>query len=298
MSAFKPMLAATAKTIEEVPRPCLVSPKLDGIRVIITEAGPVTRKLKAVPNTKAFAYLNRPELLGLDGEIVWGAPNASDVMSATQTGTMTINGPDPSQGMTFFVFDDVTDPELPFGLRLNAARNRIADLGPEFSRVVFLEHTLVEQVSELIDIEEAYVSCGYEGMMARDPFGRYKYGRSTLNEGILVKVKRFVDAEATIVGFKELMHNENEAQRDNLGRTKRSTHAEGLVAGGVLGSFVCTAEGFEQEFDCGSGLNAAQKAEFWNRRDELNGATITFKYMPYGVKDKPRHPVFKGLRHD
>lgn len=302
---FAPLLSATAKSLEELPRPCLVSPKLDGIRVVIhPELGPVTRKLKPVPNAKVREYLNRPELVGLDGEVIWGPANAPDVMRRTTTGTMTKDGPDLHENgaFTFYVFDDFRRPDQSFEIRFERARQRIESLRKEDPTRYFLvqtvDHTCVEQLSELIDIESAFVASGYEGMMVRGLHGRYKYGRATNNEGILYKVKRFEDAEAIIVDFEELQHNHNEAQRDNLGRTKRSSAAEGKVAGDTLGALVCRAEGFEETFNVGSGFDAATKDDIWRRRDELRGATITFKYMPHGVKDRPRHAVFKGFRRD
>ena len=43
------------------------------------------------------------------------------------------------------------------------------------------------------------------------PNAPYKQGRSTVREGYLLKVKTFLDDEATVVRFEERMHNGNEA---------------------------------------------------------------------------------------
>ncbi len=45
--------------------------------------------------------------------------------------------------------------------------------------------------------------------------------------------------EAVIVGYTEKMHNANEAKKDNLGRTERSSCKEGLVPTGTLGALIC-----------------------------------------------------------
>lgn len=60
--------------------PLLASPKLDGMRVSITERGPVTRGLRSLPNERLREYLSRPALVGLDGELVFGDPVAPDVV--------------------------------------------------------------------------------------------------------------------------------------------------------------------------------------------------------------------------
>jgi len=43
-------------------------------------------------------------------------------------------------------------------------------------------------------------------------------------------------------------------------------------------------------------MTAAILLEFWGARDELIGKLKKYKFMPHGVKDAPRHPVFVGFR--
>ena len=65
---------------------------------------------------------------------------------------------------------------------------------------------------ELAAYESKITDLGYEGLIIRDPFAPYKFGRSTVREGFLLKVKRFVDSEAVVIGIEEEMYNGNEAQ--------------------------------------------------------------------------------------
>jgi len=51
-------------------------------------------------------------------------------------------------------------------------------------------------------------------------------------------------------------------------------------------------------FKVGSGFTDEQRNEVWVNASKYIGATITFKYFPHGVKDKPRSPIFKGFRVD
>lgn len=129
--------------------------------------------------------------------------------------------------------------------------------------------------------------------MTRDPGSRYKYGRSTAKEQILLKVKRFEDSECVIIGVQEEMHNGNVAGRDELGRTKRSSSKDGKVGKGTMGALVVRDLKTSVEFNIGTGFTAAQRAEDWESRI---GSTIVYKFFPVGVVDRPRHPVYKGPR--
>jgi DNA ligase-1 len=137
-----------------------------------------------------------------------------------------------------------------------------------------------------------------EGVILRDPAGLYKFGRSG-KTGPLLKVKRFIDFEAEVVGVYEEMHNANEAKTNELGRTERSTAKAGLVGKGTLGGLVLRAlngpaEGVE--FRCGTGFDADARKVLWKHRERLTGKTAKIKSFPIGVKDKPRHPVWLGWR--
>ena len=131
----------------------------------------------------------------------------------------------------------------------------------------------------------------------RDPNGLYKQGRSTLKQGWLLKVKRFLDAEAVVVGLVEKMHNNNEATLDERGYTKRSSHKENKVLANTLGALTVYSGEFG-EFDIGTGLDDNLRQLIWNNKGDYVGKLVKFKYFPIGIKDKPRLPVFLGFRHE
>jgi DNA ligase-1 len=156
---------------------------------------------------------------------------------------------------------------------------------------------VITSLEALLQYEEECLELGYEGLILRDPRAPYKMGRSTVKEGYLLKLKRFMDAEATIVDCFEREHNGNEAKTDELGRTKRSSHKSGKTGRGDLGGFVLrTSEGVQ--FSCGTGFSDAERAEYWANRDQVVGRIAKYKYFPVGVKDAPRHPVFLGWRDE
>jgi DNA ligase-1 len=140
--------------------------------------------------------------------------------------------------------------------------------------------------------------------MLRTPNSPYKQGRSTLKEGWLLKVKRFKDSEAEIIGFEEQMENTNEKTKDELGHSKRSSHKAGMVGKGTLGKFLVREIGstpwFGREFAIGTGegLTNELRQEIWDNRDKHLGKILTYKYQVHGIKELPRLPISKGFRDE
>lgn len=291
---FKPLLADRKTPDTSLLRyPVLASPKLDGIRCVIGEDGvPVSRTIKPIRNNYTRAKLQELQLPPLlDGELIVGSPTAHNCMQATSSGIMSIDGePD----FSYHIFDYAIRTSLSFSVRLEMAV-KIAERYSSFINIV--PHTIIYKEDELLVYENNIVTMGYEGVMIRDPYGRYKYGRSTLSEGILLKLKRFIDEEAEIIGFVEKMHNANTASKDNLGHTKRSTHQDNLIPMDTLGAFIVRSDRWG-EFNVGVGQNLGDdlRKYIWDNRPKFLHKIITFKYQLVGSKDKPRLPIFKWFR--
>ena len=112
-----------------------------------------------------------------------------------------------------------------------------------------------------------------------------------------MKLKRFADGEAVVVGWEELMHNANEATKDELERTKRSSHQANKIGRGTLGALLVRDLVTGVEFSIGTGFDDATRKELWARRGSLQGALISYIFFPTGSKDRPRFPSFRGIRH-
>ena len=153
----------------------------------------------------------------------------------------------------------------------------------------------INTVEELMKYESKVLEQGFEGVMIRSATGPYKFGRSTLKEGSLVKMKKFDDDEAIITGFNELQKNTNEKTKDEFGYAKRSSHKDGKIDQDTLGSLIVVWR--ETEFSIGSGFTAEQRKEFWDQRNNLIGKLVKFKYFATGMKEAPRFPIFLGFRH-
>ena len=160
------------------------------------------------------------------------------------------------------------------------------------TNIVVHEHVHINDEDALLEYEAKQTALGYEGLILRSGMGLYKHGRSTAREQYMLKVKRFEDSEAIVLGVVEEMANGNEAETDNLGRTKRSKAKAGLIGKGTMGALAVRDVHTGVEFEIGTGFTAADRA----RMDWAN-KIVKYKFFPVGVKDKPRHPVYLGERH-
>lgn len=284
---FRPLLAAELD-FERLRYPVVASPKLDGIRAVNLNGELLSRTLRPIPNWRVRDKFRH--LFWLDGELIVGSAAAKDCYRRTVSTVMTIEG-EPTD-VKYFVFDHVQNPALPFKERHGALTWTLKNGAND--DVVILQQTVCKNLDELLRLEEEVLNQGFEGLIVRSEDGRYKYGRSTVNEGIMLKLKRFTDAEAKVVGFEELMHNANDADLDERGYTKRSSHMENQVPMNTLGALICEMDGVQ--FKIGTGFTQEDRDVIWENRGKLLGFFAKFKYFRVGMKDAPRHPVFLGWR--
>jgi DNA ligase 1 len=278
--------------------PCLVSPKVDGFRAY-NDGGLCTSSGKPFMNEATREFFSSDLFEGLDGEMIVGRPDDPKAFAAS-SGPLRRAAGDPKA--TWLVFDDRTNPSDSYIDRLNRASYRIAAIHaarPDTKvRIELWDHKLVRSLHEFDEFEQVCLEKGFEGMMKRSLNGPYKFGRSTVKEGYLLKVKRHKTEEATIFGFEELMHNDNPEFKDELGRTKRSEDAAGLRPSGMVGSFWVKSPDWILPFkiSAGSMSHEAKREAFVNFSSMYNGKLARYSYFPYGVKDVPRHGIFDGIR--
>jgi DNA ligase-1 len=286
----RPLLAATLEDINTLMFPVLATPKLDGIRVLKIDGKAVTRKFKPIPNKHIRALLEKYLPDGVDGEIM-----TPGTFNDIQSKVMSFDG---EPEFSFYVFDYVKDDlNKPYSERIN---DMVFDVVlPEKAMpfyVNMLLPVLIENEKELLMYEEACLNKGYEGVMIRQPNGKYKCGRSTPKEQILMKLKRFLDSEAIVIGFEEKMQNDNIQERDEFGLAKRSSKKEGLVPANTLGALIVEDLKTGVRFGIGSGFDDELKREIWIHRKKYKNKIVKYKYQSIGTKDAPRFPVFLGFR--
>lgn len=292
MTDFKPMLAhSKAPDLEKLPYPMLVQPKLDGVRAVVKDGRLLSRSLKPIPNAEIRAALEQPEFEGLDGELIVGRPTAEDCYRRTVSFVM---APDKVDEPWVYCVFDKHDSDEPVEKRIDIVAHRVRGC----ARITVVPTYPAPDLAELDRLEAQFLAAGYEGGIIREVGSAYKFGRSG-KRGPLLKLKRYIDYEAEVVGVVEEQHNANEATTNELGRTQRSSHAAGKVGKGTLGAMVVRAlngphEG--AEFRVGTGFTAELRATFWENRDSLIGEVAKIKSFPVGTKDLPRHPVWLGWR--
>lgn len=294
MKLMKPMLAEKCPDVNSLTYPVLASPKLDGVRAMILDARLMARSLKPIPNTFLQNHFSRSLLDGLDGELIDGQPTEEGAYRGTVSTVMSVASK--ATATYLWVFDDFTYPNKPFTERFRSASRRVEELRKIGMRVVLVPHYMCETAEELTECEEMFLQQGYEGAMVRSLNGPYKHGRSTVKEGFLLKVKRFLDAEAEVVACQELMHNMNEQKTNELGAAHRSQEKAGKVPGGVLGALVCKDLKTGIDFSIGSAFTQEQRKELWELRGKLVGSIVKYRYFPTGSKERPRFPTFVGFR--
>lgn len=272
------------KCFEKLKFPYLASPKLDGIRAIGWNGVLQSRSGKPIPSVQAqnmFKHLH-----GLDGELIIGRPTDTNVYNATQSHVMSFNKPG---NLHFYVFDRISND--PFCVRLASLPKGDDWLHP-------VTHTCISNLEMLFNYENGCLEAGYEGIMLRGMEGRYKHGRSTFNDHILFKLKRFVEEEVEVIGFVEQMINNNMAKVNSLGYTERSTCKDGMVPANTLGKFIVNYKKLPLEISCGS-FNHDERRCIWFHQEQYLGRTLVMRHFAVGLEGYlPRFPRAVGWRKD
>lgn len=296
----KPMLADPLEDMADLRLPVLATPKIDGIRCLCTRGQILSRKFLPIPNKHIQKVMSTLGVEELDGELVTVNDDGSiKEFNQIQSEVMSEDG---EPNFRYYVFDYISAEGLaePYQKRME----KLERLTLNDAFVVKVLPTLLSDSASFNTFEESVLAAGSEGIMIRAPQSPYKCGRSTVKQGYLLKVKRFKDSEAVVVGFEEQLRNENEATVDELGHTKRSKANEGMVPAGTLGKFLVREVGDThwqgKSFAVGSGENLTKelRQHIWDNRDKYIGKTITYKYQPFGIKDLPRLPIWKGFRDE
>lgn len=281
------MLASKCENPHLLPFPVLATPKLDGIRCLKIGGKALSRSFKPISNRFAREWIeaNLPD--GVDGELMLRDGTFSETTSA-------IGRRDGQPDFVFHVFDYVDESTAtPYAERMK----RLAAL-PDHDQVVKVLPVIIRNAAELATYEEECIAAGYEGVMVRSTHSPYKCGRSTEREAWLLKIKRFEDAEAVVLEPYEGMTNQNAAELDAFGRTKRSLAQAGMVGRGELGGFIVRHLSTGVEFRLGYNhiVGGIDRVTLWMDRDSLIGRVVKFSHQPSGAKDAPRFPKFIGFR--
>lgn len=283
---FRPTLAWSVeeKQLPDLPFPVAVSPKYDGVRALVRGGYVLSRTLKPIPNIFIQRAFGDPNFEGFDGELM-----LFDQMTGTPIYIHEISGAvrraECDKPFTFMVFDWVP----PDGQSWKQRQQHLASALPNWNfSIKLVRQTLCYTPEQILYEEERALEFGFEGLVIRKITAPYKHGRSTLREANFLRLKRTHDCEAQIIGFLEAESNLNEAETDERGYTKRSTHAAWKVPSNTLGAFLVDYAGTVQAIPPGA-FSAAERKRIWLNREAYLGKWLKFRHFPYGAKDNLRH---------
>ena len=292
----KPMKGDEPELGHKLRFPLHATTKIDGIRCMlhphpnktVKTALPFSASLKPIRNKHISKMLSELQP-GHDGEL--GVVNPETGVVDFLNSTSAVMSFDGTPKFKFFIFDNWMHQggylkRVDALLKLNL---------PDWCEVL-----IPQQVNSQDDVDELFKKVrldGHEGLILRDGDGKYKHGRSTVREQLMIKVKPWRTSEGRVKRVEEELHNGNAAEKNELGRTKRSSAKAGLTGKGRVGSLILVDPKLWNgaEFSAG-GLTDAQKEQYW--ANPPIGELWTYKYLETGGKDLPRHPGLIGPRHE
>jgi len=272
--------------------PCLVSPKYDGVKLLHFNENLSGRSFKSFRNKHLNATFGKPANSGFEGEVIAGTnPYADDLCRAT---TSAVNSLDGDPVYTWYIFDYVTDTtiDLPYVERISHLEKlNLPD------NILIVPYHIVNNEEQLLYWENYYLELGAEGIITRDPNGKYKQGRATTKSQEILRLKRFCDAEGVIVELIEGQHNGNCSSVNELGGTSRSTHKENMIPNGMIGSMIIKSLSAGELDTIGAGkLTHEERKYYFDNPSDIIGRLAKYKHFPKGVLNKKRFPQFQCFR--
>lgn len=286
--------------LSQVRFPLIATPKVDGIRCHYYENAPWSRSNKPIVNQFVAQQLRSlgEKWNGVDGELVtYDDDDKVDSFNDVQSKIMSMGG---APEFKFLAFDICNEGQefIPYEFRYTALSESFKAQTDNPPWLSVLPAKLLTSLDELLEYQDQCIAEGWEGWCARRPNSIYKQGRATFQQHYLLKGKLFEDADAQVVGWRELHHNDNPAFLNELGYLRRPSHQANQRPGGMLGAFLCRALDSNKEFWLGGGFTQKQRIDFWLNKESLLNHILTYRHQPYGAKDKPRILTFVGFRYD
>lgn len=207
------------------------------------------------------------------------------------------------ESLKFHMFDVYIKgrPNLGFQKRIKLATKMLKPYMTELGYVLVLPKLVkIDTIKKLINYYEKALIDGWEGLILIHKDHIYKFGRSTLNTGTLLKMKDdkgefdgvVIDIEAGTKIKDGVKRTQNELGRSRTSKCKEDRELSGLASGILtefngLGNFIVSLKGFD---------NSSKKKLLRNKRKYIGRHFIYTASPP--TKDFPRHAQFKSWRDD
>jgi DNA ligase 1 len=204
---FEPMLAHKYLDYKDnVTFPMLVSPKIDGCRMIAKADGLWTRNGKPYNSCPHITTILKPIFdkhpnWVIDGEIYsHDVPFEKVVSLVKRTKPDEQDLIDSEKLIQYWIFDGIVDDKtLGFEERFKLLKDEIAKLIGKSKSIKFVDAKEIKSAEELESSHDKFVADGFEGAMIRIIGSPYENKRSKN----LLKYKKFLDEEFEIVSIDE-----------------------------------------------------------------------------------------------
>ena len=300
MKTFKPQLAPNEKVdLTTLSYPLLASTKLDGIRCILKEGEILSRSLKQIQNKQLRERLEPLRKFSEDNHVIFDGEIYSPKLNFQQithfTMTQDLGDEVLPDHLRYYCFDMLGRFEDSFETRNDIMEGLIG----LYNQIAYpVEQREVNSAKEVETYFEEVLSQGYEGLILRNPKSLYKFGRGTIKEGLIYKVKPFVTFDAKITGVEQSTEVNEDAEKktNELGRSVTSKKKDDRHLIEKASAFWVDYEG--KPLKVVLAMTDPEKVAVWANRASLIGKTIEYKGMLVGSKDVPRHPVMIRFRED
>lgn len=161
-----------------------------------------------------------------------------------------------------------------------------------------VEQLIVNSKEEVKMLFEQALKDGYEGLILRSIFSPYKFGRSTVKEEYMLKVKPFETFDTKILDVIQATKVKEEAEKtiNELGRSVTSRKKDDRELIEKAAAFLVDFNGCKLKVSIA--LTDPEKIQIWQQKEKYIGRMIEYKGLQIGMKEVPRHSVFVRFRED
>lgn len=320
----KPMLATNSEmTVDKLAKymPFYVSPKIDGMRILVTPHGVVSRNFKKMPGHLQAHFANICAISNeLDVIFDCEMYNAIDPLDPThhtpfqeimtwRSRTYNILGRAPEDRPFLQIFDAIPindwmleKPQMKFCDRVDLLRTLKMPWNECYAQVV--SQTPIKNQTLLQEKYDWAVRYGFEGLMLKNYLSTYKHGRSTVKEGTLFKLKPWTSLEGVISEVNEGSVKTADAvrEKDELGRSKPIHRKDERVGSGAVGSVTIKTKFRGEVIEFGASLGKGDPMNvdgltYNEAANKLLNKIVEVKYLN-SVGHAPRHAQILRERKD
>lgn len=312
--SFSPLLAPNQQIdLNELQYPLLASYKLDGIRCLLYKGKILSRSLKEIQNKQLkdklepLRQFTEDNQIILDGEIYSPELTFQEIVSFVMTQDFEDKKSIKKFGkvleipkhLKFYGFDCVQNDD--FDERFVSRQEAVHMYSASFGKIAeALTHTILNSAKDVEEYFQRALADNCEGLILRNSDGKYKFGRATLKENIIYKVKPFETFDSKITGFVQSteVNEDVEKKINELGHSVTSKKKDDRHTIEKCSAVYVDYE--VQELKVTLAMTDEEKEEIWHNQKEYLGRWIEYKAMRVGMKEGglPRHPVFIRFRED